>query len=285
MLPEQGMYIFFALIFGLLIGSFLNVVIYRLPIMMQRSWQTEAREVLGLSEEAEPLSTFNLCRPSSACPSCHAPIKPWQNIPIISFLMLRGRCQHCHTPISWRYPLVELLTGLAFATVIWVFGATPIALGGLVLTTALIALTFIDADTQLLPDQITLPLLWLGLLFNLMVGFVPLREAVLGAAAGYMSLWLLYQVFKLITGKEGMGYGDFKLLAALGAWLGVSNLPIVVFMAALVGIVASIILRVARNQPMAFGPALAIAGWVVLVANEPIRQLIQWWLRLSGFLA
>ncbi len=253
MLPEQGMYIFFALIFGLLIGSFLNVVIYRLPIMMQRSWQTEAREVLGLSEEAETLSTFNLCRPASACPSCHAPIKPWQNIPIISFLMLRGRCQHCHTPISWRYPLVELLTGLAFATVVWVFGATPIALGGLILTTALIALTFIDADTQLLPDQITLPLLWLGLLFNLMVGFVPLREAVLGVVAGYMSLWLLYQVFKLITGKEGMGYGDFKLLAALGAWLGVSNLPILVFMAALVGIVASIILRVARNQPMHLG--------------------------------
>lgn len=272
-----------ALILGFAVGSFLNVVIYRLPIMMERSWQAEARMALQLP--AENSARFNLCVPPSACPHCQCKIRWWQNIPLFSYLLLRGRCAACAASISPRYFCVELLTGLAFAAVIWRYDVTPVAAGGLVLTAALIALTFIDADTQLLPDQITLPLLWFGLLFNWYCGFVPLSAAVWGAALGYLSLWSLFWLFKLLTGKDGMGYGDFKLLAALGAWMGVAALPLIVFMAAIVGIIASLILKVARSQPMAFGPALAIAGWIVWIANSQISQLIQWWLRLSGFSA
>ncbi|WP_239326072.1 prepilin peptidase [Snodgrassella gandavensis] len=272
-----------ALILGFAVGSFLNVVIYRLPIMMERSWQAEARMALQLP--AENSARFNLCVPPSACPHCQCKIRWWQNIPLFSYLLLRGRCAACAVSISPRYFCVELLTGLAFAAVVWRYDVTPVAAGGLVLTAALIALTFIDADTQLLPDQITLPLLWFGLLFNWYCGFVPLSAAVWGAALGYLSLWSLFWLFKLLTGKDGMGYGDFKLLAALGAWMGVAALPLIVFMAAIVGIIASLILKVARSQPMAFGPALAIAGWIVWIANSQISQLIQWWLRLSGFSA
>ena len=280
MLIETWLPILAALLFGLLIGSFLNVVIYRLPIMMERSWMAEARQALQMSPEAS--TRFNLCFPPSACPNCHHKIRVWQNIPLVSYLLLRGQCAHCSTTISPRYFCVELLTGIAFAAVIWRYGVTPVALGGLILTTVLIALCFIDADTQLLPDQLTLPLIWLGLLFNLYNEFVSLPTAIWGAVLGYMSLWSLYWLFKLLTGKEGMGYGDFKLLAALGAWMGAAALPIIVFMAALVGIIASIILKVARGQPMAFGPALVIAGWIVWMANSQINQLIQWWLQLSG---
>ncbi|WP_037586057.1 prepilin peptidase [Stenoxybacter acetivorans] len=275
-------YVVFAALFGLMAGSFLNVVIYRLPIMLERSWQREARQVLDI-ENTEAETPFNLSIPRSACPKCRAPVKAWQNIPVISFLLLRGRCANCHTPISWRYPLVELITAAAFATVVWRFGWTPTAWFGLALTAALIALFFIDADTQLLPDSITLPLLWLGLLFNLFFSFVSLQQAVLGAAAGYLSLWLLFQAFKLITGKEGMGFGDFKLLAALGAWLGVSALPLIILMAALVGIAASIALKIGRGQPMAFGPALAFAGWIIFLFHQEAGQAIHWWLASSGF--
>jgi leader peptidase (prepilin peptidase) / N-methyltransferase len=270
-----------ALILGFVIGSFLNVVIYRLPIMMERSWLAEARMALQLP--AENLTRFNLCVPPSACPHCQQKIRWWQNVPLLSYLLLRGRCAACAVPISPRYFCVELLTGLAFAAVVWRYDVTLVAAGGVVLTAALITLTFIDADTQLLPDQITLPLLWLGLLFNWYSGFVSLSAAVWGATLGYMSLWSLFWLFKLLTGKDGMGYGDFKLLAALGAWMGASALPLIVFMAAIVGIIASLILKVARSQPMAFGPALAIAGWIVWMANSQINQLIHWWLRLSGF--
>ncbi|WP_239352206.1 prepilin peptidase [Snodgrassella communis] len=270
-----------ALILGFAVGSFLNVVIYRLPIMMERNWQTEARMALQLPVENS--TSFNLCVPPSACPHCLHKIRWWQNIPLLSYLLLRGRCAACAVPISPRYFCVELLTGLAFAAVVWRYDVTPIAVGGLILTAALIALTFIDADTQLLPDQITLPLLWFGLLFNWYCEFVPLSDAVWGAALGYLSLWSLFWLFKLLTGKDGMGYGDFKLLAALGAWMGATALPLIVFMAAIVGIIASVILKVARSQPMAFGPALAIAGWIVWMANSQINQLIHWWLRLSGF--
>ncbi|WMY92109.1 prepilin peptidase [Snodgrassella communis] len=270
-----------ALILGFAVGSFLNVVIYRLPIMMERSWQTEARMALQLPVENS--TRFNLCVPPSACPHCQHKIRWWQNIPLLSYLILRGRCAACTVPISPRYFCVELVTGLAFAAVVWHYDVTSVATGGLILTAALIALTFIDADTQLLPDQITLPLLWLGLLFNWYCEFVPLSAAVWGAALGYLSLWSLFWLFKLLTGKDGMGYGDFKLLAALGAWMGAAALPLIVFMAAIVGIIASVILKVARSQPMAFGPALAIAGWVVWMANSQINQLIHWWLRLSGF--
>ncbi|SCC06024.1 MULTISPECIES: prepilin peptidase [Snodgrassella] len=270
-----------ALILGFAVGSFLNVVIYRLPIMMERNWQTEARMALQLP--AENSTRFNLCVPPSACPHCQHKIRWWQNIPLLSYLLLRGRCAACAVPISPRYFCVELLTGLVFAAVVWRYDVTPVAAGGLILTAALIALTFIDADTQLLPDQITLPLLWLGLLFNWYCEFVPLSAAVWGAALGYLSLWSLFWLFKLLTGKDGMGYGDFKLLAALGAWMGAAALPLIVFMAAIVGIIASVILKVARSQPMAFGPALTIAGWIVWMANSQINQLIHWWLRLSGF--
>lgn len=274
-------YLILALVLGLVTGSFLNVVIYRLPIMMERSWQKEARQLLG--QPIEETAPFNLCLPRSACPHCHTSIKPWQNIPLISYICLRGRCAGCHTAISLRYPLVELLTGLMFVAIVWQTGLTPLTIGGLILTTALITLTFIDADTQLLPDQITLPLLWCGLIFNWYSDFVPLPMALWGAILGYMSLWTLFWLFKLLTGKDGMGYGDFKLLAALGAWLGANTLPIIILVAALVGIIASIMLKVARGQTMAFGPALAIAGWLVWIANDQIMQLIHWWLRLSGF--
>jgi leader peptidase (prepilin peptidase) / N-methyltransferase len=270
-----------ALILGFTVGSFLNVVIYRLPIMMERSWQTEARMALQLP--AENSTRFNLCVPPSACPHCQQKIRWWQNVPLLSYLLLRGRCAACAVPISPRYFCVELLTGLTFAAVVWRYDVTLVAASGVVLTAALITLTFIDADTQLLPDQITLPLLWLGLLFNWYSGFIPLSAAVWGATLGYMSLWSLFWLFKLLTGKDGMGYGDFKLLAALGAWMGASALPLIVFMAAIVGIIASLILKVARSQPMAFGPALTIAGWIVWMANSQINQLIHWWLRLSGF--
>ncbi len=284
-MSETTIYLIFAGILGLLIGSFLNVVIYRLPLMMERSWRREARQLLALPAEAADEARFNLLTPPSACPHCQAPVRPWQNIPVLSFLLLGGRCRSCKTPISWRYPAVELLTGMAFAVVVWRFGWNETAWMGCVLTAVLLALTFIDADTQLLPDQLTLPLIWLGLLFNLWLGFVPLSQAVLGAVIGYMSLWSLFWLFKLITGKDGMGYGDFKLLAALGAWLGVTTLPVIILMAAIVGIIASIALKVARGQPMAFGPALAIAGWVVFVANEPINRAIQWWLNAAGLSA
>ena len=204
-MSEQLVFASIAAVLGLLIGSFLNVVIYRLPIMMERAWRREARALLA--QEADPAdeTAFNLMTPPSACPQCKAPVKPWQNIPVISYLLLRGRCHSCHISIPWRYPAVELLTGLAFAAVVWQWGWNATGWFGLALTAVLLALTFIDMDTQLLPDQLTLPLVWLGLLFNLHTGFVPLPQAIWGAVLGYLSLWSLFWIFKLITGKDGMG--------------------------------------------------------------------------------
>lgn len=272
-----------SVVVGLLIGSFLNVVIYRVPVMMERGWTQFAKEHLQLELTEEERQPFNLMKPDSRCPKCHAPVKAWQNIPIVSYLMLGGKCGSCKTPISIRYPLIELLTGILFGVVAWQYGWTMAAFGGLILTALLIALTFIDADTQYLPDSLTLPLIWLGLLFNLSGTFVPLKSAVLGAVFGYMSLWLLCFIYKLLTGKIGMGNGDFKLLAALGAWLGVGILPVLVFMAALIGLIGAIIGRVAKGQYFAFGPSLAIAGWIILVANEPVHHAVTWWLTKSGF--
>lgn len=272
-----------AALFGLLTGSFLNVVIYRVPVMMERGWTVFAKEHLGLALTAEEQQTFNLIKPDSRCPKCHAPVKPWQNIPVVSYLLLGGKCGSCKAPISKRYPLVELLTGILFAAVAWQYGWSMVALGGVVLTAILIALTFIDADTQYLPDQLTLPLVWLGLLFNLNGTFVPLASAVLGAVCGYMSLWLLCYIYKLLTGKIGMGGGDFKLLAALGAWLGVGVLPVLVFMAALIGVAAALVMRVAKGQQFAFGPSLAVAGWLIFIANDKITAAVNWWLGASGF--
>jgi len=279
-------------ILGLVIGSFLNVVIYRLPLMLERAWQHEAREILGEGDttaapraEAE---TFNLATPRSACPACGAPVRAWQNIPILSFLLLRGRCAACGAAIPLRYPLVEGLTGILSAIVAWRYGATPECAGALMLTWALIALAMIDLDHQLLPDAITLPLLWLGLALSLWASpaspgalFPYPREAIAGALAGYLSLWSIYKLFKLVTGKEGMGYGDFKLLAALGAWLGWQMLPVVILMSAAVGAAVGIGLvaftRHARETPIPFGPYLAAAGFVATIWGP---ELMAAWLGL-----
>lgn len=281
MIDEQ-MSIGLIMILGLLVGSFLNVVIYRLPIMLDRTWNQAAKQQLGLN--CEQLPTFNLCTPPSRCGQCATRIKPWQNIPLLSWLILRGKCSVCHTKISIRYPLVELLTGVLFGLMVWQYGVTHIGLGACVFTAFVIALTFIDADTQLLPDQLTLPLMWLGLLFNLYTHFIPLNNAVLGAVVGYLSLWTLFHLFKLLTGKEGMGYGDFKMLSAIGAWLGWSVLPIVVFVAALIGIVVAMVKRIGKGEPMAFGPCLAIAGLLVLLFYHQFNHLIYWWLNKSGLM-
>lgn len=267
-----------AAVLGLLVGSFLNVVIYRVPVMMERGWTVFAKEHLNLPLTDEESRTFNLMKPDSCCPKCRTPIRAWQNIPIVSYLLLRGKCASCRTKISIRYPLIELLTGVLFGLVAWQYGWSWITLGGLVLTAFLISLTFIDADTQYLPDSMTLPLIWLGLIFNLDGGFVPLQSAVLGAVAGYGSLWLLCAVYKLLTGKTGMGNGDFKLIAALGAWLGISALPVLIFVSSLIGLVAAIVMRIAKGQHFAFGPALTVSGWIIFAANDSVWRAVNWWL-------
>ena len=281
-----------ALVLGLLVGSFLNVVIYRVPEGLNRNWKIQAKQVLDIPLEQGEGERFNILMPPSHCPSCKTAIKPWQNIPILSYVLLKGQCKHCHIAISLRYPLVELLTGLVFAICAWKFGATWTALAAMVFSAYLIAMVFIDADTQLLPDQLTLPLMWGGIAFHLAAylsqadwGITSLVDSLLGAIVGYLSLWSIFQLFKLVTGKEGMGYGDFKLLAALGAWLGIGVLPIIIIMSALVGLIFAIIMKVAKNQPMPFGPYLAISGWLVLIFNQPIAQFVQWWLSKSGFVA
>ena len=273
------------LVLGLAVGSFLNVVIYRLPVMLERAWREQCRELSGEAASATlPAAAperFNLAVPRSACPACQAPISALQNIPLISWLVLRGRCAHCGQPISVRYPLVEALSGVLCATVAWKFGFGWPALAALVLTWFLIALTFIDVDHQLLPDGLTLPLLWLGLLVSLWgpqpaAGALPvdLRSSLIGAMAGYVSLWSVYHLFRLLTGKEGMGYGDFKLFAALGAWLGWQMLLPIILVAAAVGAVVGITLLSLRGQsratPIAFGPFLAAAGWLMLMFGQQL---------------
>lgn len=275
--------VYLAALFGLLTGSFLNVVIYRVPVMMERGWTLFAKEHLQLELTEAEKQPFNLLKPDSRCQHCGTPIKPWQNIPVISYILLRGQCGSCQTPISIRYPAIELLTAVMFAVVAIVYGWSWLTLTGLVLTAFLIALTFIDADTQYLPDQLTLPLIWLGLLANYAGGLVSLQQAVLGAVCGYMSLWLLNFVHKLLRGFDGMGAGDFKLLAALGAWLGAAVLPVIVFVAALVGVVAAVVLKAAKSQPIAFGPCLAIAGWLVWIGYDKVMVGIDAWLKASGF--
>lgn len=264
----------FAAIFGLLIGSFLNVVIHRLPIMMQRESDNYVAH-----ESGQPLphtDRYNLVVPRSACPQCKHQIGALENVPVLSYLALRGKCASCKTPISARYPIVEAFTGALSALLVWHFGSGWAGLATLVFAYLLIAMTFIDADTQLLPDDLTLPLLWLGLLLNISGLFVPLSDAVIGAAAGYLSLWLIYWAFKLLTGKEGMGYGDFKLLAALGAWLGWKMLPIIILFSSLVGAVVGIVLiivaRRGRDIPIPFGPYLAAAGLLALLYGRTIME-------------
>lgn len=270
-------------ILGLLIGSFLNVVIHRLPLMMHLEWQQQCHEMIG--SDALETSPLTLSTPRSRCPHCGHAISALENIPVISYLFLRGRCRDCQARISVRYPLIEALTGVFSAVVAWHFGFSWICLGALLLTWALIALTFIDVDEQLLPDSITLPLLWLGLFFNLFGSFTTLQSAVIGALAGYLSLWLVFHAFRLATGKEGMGFGDFKLLAALGAWLGWEFLPVIILLSSLVGAVVGISLILLRqhhrNQPIPFGPYLATAGWLALIWGDVINSGYLRWSGLS----
>jgi leader peptidase (prepilin peptidase) / N-methyltransferase len=276
---SEPLFIGSCLLLGLLVGSFLNVVIHRVPVMLERRWRRECLELDGKLPADE--TPYNLISPRSACPGCKAPITALQNIPLFSYLALRGRCASCGKGISLRYPIVEIITGVASGLVAWKFGYGAAAAAALVLTWFLIALTCIDLDTQLLPDNLTLPLLWLGLFLSLVLPAVPgaalpvdLRSSVIGAIAGYLSLWSVYQAFRLITGKEGMGYGDFKLLAALGAWLGWQMLLPIVLGAAGVGAITGIALiafrRHDRGVPIAFGPFLAAAGWLMLLFGHEL---------------
>ncbi len=264
-----------SVVFGLVIGSFLNVVIHRLPKMMERDWHAQCAV---LRDEAVPdIETLTLAAPRSRCPHCGHAISAIENIPLLSYLFLKGRCRECKNPISLRYPLVELLTAALFGLAAWRFGYSAMALGAMIFCAIAIALTFIDFDTQLLPDDLTLPLLWAGLLFNLWGTYTSLAGAVIGAIAGYLSLWSVYWGFKLFTGKEGMGYGDFKLLAAIGAWVGWQILPLTIllssFVGALVGIALIVIARQGRNVPIPFGPYLAAAGVIALFWGKPLTQV------------
>ncbi len=265
-----------ALVIGLITGSFLNVVIHRLPVMLERQWRRDCAELTGQTPPDEP--PFDLVRPPSHCPSCQRPVRAFENIPLLSYLFLRGRCAGCGTRISLRYPVVELLTGLLAALVAGILGPTPWAAWAMLLTFALVALAFIDYDHQLLPDDITLPLLWLGLVLAVFgIGSEDADARILGAAAGYGSLWLIYQAFRLTTGKEGMGFGDFKLLAVFGAWLGWKALLPIVLLASVAGAIVGLSLIAFagrdRARPIPFGPYLAIAGWIELLWGSEIERV------------
>jgi leader peptidase (prepilin peptidase)/N-methyltransferase len=284
-------------VLGLMVGSFLNVVIYRLPVMLDREWRAQAAEYASSTATtviAEPAAAapepFNLVVPRSACPHCKAPIHAWQNVPVISWLVLRGRCAACKGPISPRYPAVELATGILSAWAAWHFGFGAAAACAIPVTWALIALTGIDIDHQLLPDSITLPMLWAGLLAAVAIGPIegsalPVspQDAIVGAAAGYVSLWLVFHAFRLITGKEGMGYGDFKLFGALGAWMGWKVLPLIILLSAGTGAILGIAMIILRGRdraaPMPFGPYLAAAGWIAMLYGH---ELLDGYLRISG---
>jgi len=267
-------------ILGLLVGSFLNVVIYRMPLMLQRDWRQQCLEFLQIDESSAPTADpvphhkrFDLVTPASHCPTCKQPVQAWQNIPVISYVFLRGRCAHCKAHISPRYPIIEAVSGLLSGLVAWQFGAEWLTLMLLIFTWSLIALTMIDFDHQLLPDNITLPLLWLGLTVAAAgFGLVSTTDAVIGAIAGYLSLWCVYWAFKLLTGREGMGYGDFKLLAALGAWLGWQQLLLIILLSSIVGTVVGLGLMLVlgrdRNVPTPFGPYLAGAGLITLLCGD-----------------
>ena len=276
--PEAA--ILAALFFGLLIGSFLNVVILRLPKRLEWQWKRDSREMLGLTEPYEPAPS-GIVVESSHCPHCGHKLAPWENIPLISFVALRGRCRGCKAAISWQYPAVELLTGILFAACLWRFGWSWQAGLGLAFSASLVALSGIDLRTQLLPDEITLSLLWLGLLASLVTVFVDPVSAILGASAGYLSLWSVYWIFKLITGKEGMGHGDFKLLAALGAWCGIKAILPILLMSSLVGAIigsAWLLLKGRdRATPIPFGPYLAIAGWIQFITGADLLDLFLRW--------
>jgi len=283
------LYLSLVAILGLLVGSFLNVVIYRLPEILKRQWKTDCVSFLAQENESAPDSTsdsddkpFNLVVPRSRCPRCGHLITAVENIPVLSFIFLKGRCRECKTPISIRYPLIEILSASLAVLVAWKYGFSYQAAMGIILSWALISLSLIDYDHMYLPDNITLPFLWLGLLLNLNGLFIDLSSAVIGAIAGYLVLWVVYQIFKKITGKEGMGYGDFKLLAMLGAWLGWQALPAIILISSLVGSIIGISLILLkqhhRDRPIPFGPYLAIAGWIVLLWGNDINSAYLNWL-------
>jgi leader peptidase (prepilin peptidase)/N-methyltransferase len=273
----------FAALLGLVVGSFLNVVIFRLPKMMEREWRDQCAEILDGDAPPDDRPAYNLVVPRSRCPSCGHQVAAAENIPVLSYLVLKGRCAQCGWRIPLRYPAVELLSGALSVLVVWRFGFGIESAGALVLTWALIALAFIDFDTQFLPDSITLPFLWLGLAFNLTGTFATIQASVIGAIAGYLVLWSVYHLFRLLTGKEGMGYGDFKLLAMLGAWLGWSALPLIILLSSLVGAVIGVSMIALRGHdriiPIPFGPYLAIAGWIALLWGG---QLVDAYLGVSG---
>jgi leader peptidase (prepilin peptidase)/N-methyltransferase len=277
---SQEFFIFLAGLIGLLVGSFLNVVIHRLPRIMELEWKSQCAELNDPAVQQDSPNTtktkYSLSTPRSACTQCGHQLSALENIPVISYLALRGKCKKCAKPISIRYPIVESLTCLLSAYAAWHFGFGGAAIGAIFLIWALIALTFIDFDTQLLPDDITLPLLWLGIIFNMFDIFTTLSNSIAGAIVGYLVLWSVYWAFKLVTGKEGMGYGDFKLLAALGAWLGWSLLPLVIMLSSVVGAVVGIVLiivaRHGRNIPIPFGPYLAGGGLIALFWGQQLTQ-------------
>jgi len=263
-------------ILGLLVGSFLNVVIHRLPVMMEREFSTEAKEFLEIEQEGESEAPYNLVVPRSGCPKCQHQISALENIPVLSYLWLKGKCRGCGVGISARYPLVEAFTAIMSLAIAYHFGPTWQCVLALAFTWALVALTFIDFDTMLLPDSIVLPVLWLGIIANINVLYTDLTSAVIGAIVGYMSLWSIYWLFKIITGKEGMGYGDFKLFALIGAWLGWQALPVTILLSSLIGAIVGISIMVVRGQDkniaIPFGPYLALAGWVAMIWGEQINQ-------------
>jgi leader peptidase (prepilin peptidase)/N-methyltransferase len=273
---SPAFFITLAVLLGLMVGSFLNVVIYRLPKLMERQWRTECAELTATAPP--PAERFNLVVPGSACPKCGHRITPLENIPIASYVALGGKCSACRAPISPRYPLVEALAGALAGYIAWRYGVSVAMVGALIFAWAMIALTFIDLDTFFLPDSITLPLLWAGLLFNLGGIYTSIQSAVIGAAAGYLALWTVFWGFKFATGKEGMGYGDFKLLAAIGAWLGWKMLPLVILLSSFVGAAVGIgliaLARRGRNVPIPFGPYLAAAGLIALFWGEGINRYI-----------
>jgi len=274
--PIEALFPWGAALLGLVVGSFLNVVVHRLPRMLQAQWKAQCAELEG--RPPPPAPRYNLVLPGSQCTSCGQPLRARHNVPVVSYLVLRGRCAFCGSPIGMRYPLIEVLTALLFTWAAAHFGWSAAGVGALVLTGYLVTLAAIDADTTLLPDDLTLPLLWIGLLMNLRSTYAPLSEAVIGAAAGYLCLWTVYWAFKLATGKEGMGYGDFKLLAALGAWLGWKMLLPIVLMSSLVGAVVGIALialaRRGREIPIPFGPYLAASGFLILLYGDRLAPLI-----------
>lgn len=267
----------YSFIIGAFVGSFLNVVIHRIPLMLERQWKSDCQELLTPNNNTQTPEKYNLWVPRSRCPSCDHQIRALENVPILSYLFLKGKCSQCGIKISLQYPFVELFTAILTTIVVWTYGFSIQSFGAILLTWFLISLSGIDIKTQLLPDNMTLPLLWLGIVFNIFNTYTDLTSSVLGAIFGYLSLWSVFHIFKLITGKEGMGYGDFKLLAALGAWLGWQSLPLIILLSSAVGAIIGITMIVTklqeRSTPIPFGPYLAIAGWIAMLYGNQLMEL------------